>query len=130
MEIKKGTKLALALCLLPGIFLIVSGTMLLFAQESASTLYDMPLQDSPIVLGMGIRQLAIGLMIVILAVLRETRALGFIMIIGSIVPLSDFFIFSSTIGWVSALRHAGPVPIIFGLGIYLLFRTRNNGKHT
>ena len=115
------------LCLVPGIFLIVSGLMILFFPNSASLLFDIKNIDTlkePLALAMGIRQFSIGLMITVLVISKQLKALALIMLIGSIVPLTDFFIFRSSIGWVSSLRHAAPVPLIFGLGLYLTYLTR------
>ncbi len=115
------------LCLVPGIFLIVSGLMILFFPNSASLLFDIKNIDTlkePLALAIGIRQVSIGLMITVLVISKQLKALALIMLIGSIVPLTDFFIFRSSIGWVSSLRHAAPVPLIFGLGLYLTYLTR------
>ncbi|WP_018343193.1 DUF4267 domain-containing protein [Cytophaga aurantiaca] len=120
MKNPKGLKNAQYLCLFPGIFLIVSGSMLLLTAEAAQVIFDLQDLDSTLALAMGIRQLAMGVIIVMLALTRQLKALGLVMIIGAIVPITDFFIFSPIIGWVSALRHALAVPVILGLGFYLL----------
>jgi hypothetical protein len=112
------------LCVLAGTFLIVSGALLLFAHGAADVVFGMQgenaFQNSPLMSAMGIRQFAIGLMIVVLAALREWKPLGLAMVVGAIVPLVDFVIFAPVIGWASSLRHAAPVPVILRLGIYLL----------
>jgi len=113
--------------LLPGVFLIVSGLMILFFPNAASLLFDIKNIDTlkePMALAMGIRQFSIGLMITALVLSKQLKALGLIMLIGAIVPLTDFFIFSTSIGWVSSLRHLASVPLIFGLGLYLTYLTR------
>ena len=123
----RSIQIARYLCLLPGIFLVVSGTALLLFPNAAAAIFDVPapqLLENPAFLAMGIRQVAIGLMIVVLAGANQIKALGLIMLIGAIVPLSDYFIFAPSIGQISALRHAGPVPVIFGLGLYLLLASR------
>ena len=127
MTLTKNIKVAKYLCLLPGIFLIISGLMILLFPYSASLLFDIKNINTlkePMALAMGIRQFSIGLMITVLVLSNQLKALGLIMLIGAIVPLTDFFIFSSSIGWVSSLRHAAPVPLIFGLGQYLTYLTR------
>ena len=127
MTITKRIEVVKYLCLFPGIFLIVSGLLILFFPNSASLLFDIKNIDTlkqPMALAMGIRQLSIGLMITVLVLSKQLKALGLIMLIGAIVPLTDFFIFSASLGWVSSLRHAAPVPLIFGLGIYLTYLTR------
>lgn len=125
MILNKGTITAKYLCLFPGVFLIVSGLLILFLPNAAGTLFgisNIEQLKTPMALAMGTRQLAIGLMIAILALSNKVKALGIIMVIGAIVPLTDFFVFSVSIGWISALRHAAPVPLIAGLGIYLLVK--------
>ena len=127
MTTAKKIKIAQYLCLFPGIFLIVSGLMVLILPNSASPLYDIKNIDTlkqPMALAMGIRQFSIGLMITLLVVSNQLKALGLIMLIMAIVPLTDFFLFSPLIGWVSSLRHAVPVPLFFGLGLYLTYLTR------
>ncbi len=127
MTFTKEIKIAKYLCLFPGLFLIISGILILLLPNLASVLFDIndidKLQE-PISLAMGIRQLAIGLMITVLALTNQIKALAYIMLIGAIVPIADFFIFSSLIGWSSALRHAAPLPMIIGLGIYLRNKIR------
>jgi len=121
MKNPKGLKVAQNLCLLPGAFLVVSGAMLLLTLQTAQVVFDLKDLDNPLALGLGIRQLAIGAIIVMLALSRQVKSLGLVMVIGAIIPMSDFFIFSPVIGWVSALRHLAPVPLILGLGFYLLY---------
>lgn len=75
---------------------------------------------------MGTRPLAIGVMIVTLSLSNQTKALGYIMLIGGIVPLTCFLVFSQSIGVVSAMCHAAPVPFIFGLDFCLLSHLKND----
>lgn len=95
MKNPKGIKVAQYLCLLPGIFLIVSGSMLLLTIKTAEVLFDLQNLEDPLALGMGIRQLALGTIIVMLTLTRQLKALGLVMIIGAIIPMSDFFYFQS-----------------------------------
>lgn len=129
MKNPKSLKVAQNLCLLPGVFLVVSGSMLLLASKSAEVLFDLQNLDGTLALAMGIRQLAMGSIIVMLALTRQVKALGLVMVIGAIVPMSDFFIFSPIIGWESALRHLAAVPIILGLGFYLLHPLNHHYDH-
>jgi hypothetical protein len=107
-----------------GVFLVVSGTTLVFFKPVADVIFGVSGSASmvldPLSSEMGIRQLALGLIIFLLAVFREKNALGITMTIGWLVPLLDFVEFSHTIGVVSALRHGIPVPIVLGAGILLL----------
>ncbi|MDF1613243.1 DUF4267 domain-containing protein [Stygiobacter electus] len=114
------------MCLLPGIFLIVSGILLLFFPVPAQSLFDLPSVDflqKPIALAMGVRQFSIGLTITVLSLKKQAKALAYVMLIGAIVPLSDFIIFTPIIGILSALRHFATVPFIFGIGLYLLIKS-------
>lgn len=127
MTPNRGIRVARYLCLFSGVFLIVSGLMILLLPNSAGALFD--IEDieklkEPVALAMGIRQIAIGLMIAVLVLTNQIKALGFIMLIGGLVPLFDFLVFSPSIGWMSSLRHGATVPLILGLGIYLLYKTR------
>lgn len=122
----KKTNTVRLICLFPGLFLIVSGVLLMLFPDAAKTLYGMPdaqVFQQPVAYAMGVRQFALGLIICTLALARETRALGIVMMLGALVPLADFQIFRPVIGSLSALRHLATVPLIFGLGYYL-FRNR------
>lgn len=127
MTTAKKIEITKYLCLFPGVFLIVSGLLILLFPNWASVLFDIVDIDSlkePMALAMGIRQFSIGLMIAVLVFSNHPKALGLIMLIGAIIPLTDFFVFSTSIGWVSSLRHVAPVPFIFGLGLYLIYLTK------
>ncbi len=130
---EKNISIVRILCLLPGIFLIVSGIFLLFLPNLAQSLFDLPninVLKEPISLSMGVRQFSIGLTITILALAKQTKALAYVMLIGSIVPIADFIIFTPTIGMISSLRHFAPAPFIFGMGLYLLIQTQKNSLNT
>ena len=107
--------------------------MVFFFPIPTKTLFDLPdinILKEPIALSFGVRQLSIGLMITILAISDQTKALSYIMLIGSIVPFVDFIVFIPSIGFASALRHFGPISLILGLGIYLLIKLKEKStKH-
>ena len=122
-KMEKKINTARLLCLIPGVFLIVSGILLLFFPSASQTLFDLPdisVLQQPFALATGVRQFSIGLTITVFALTKQTKALAYIMLIGSVVPLADFFIFKPVIGAFSALRHLATAPFIFGLGLYLL----------
>ena len=131
MQTDRNIKLAALLCLLPAIFLIVSGILLLFMPVQAKALFDLPTIDvlkGPIALSLGIRQLVIGLLITIFSLTNQVKALAYVLVIGALVPLIDFIVFIPTIGVVSALRHLGSVPFILGLGFYLVIQFRKKDE--
>jgi len=104
MKEKSRGRIPLTLCVLVGLFLLMSGVLVLFVRPAAEALFDLhggnSISGNPLASAVGIRQLAIGSMIILLA----------------LVPLADFLSFSGQIGVVSALRHGGTVPLVAGLG--------------
>lgn len=124
MKNRRLVTISIALSFLVGLFLVVSGGMILWAHHAADILFDVnaknSFEHSPLVVQMGIRQLCIGLMIVSLSVSKHIKALGLVMIIGSLVPLADFASFSTIIGVASAMRHGVMVPVVFTLGLILI----------
>jgi len=121
-----GCAVSLVPSVLIGLFLIVSGGLLIWGQQAPAILFDMrggaTFESDPLTTAMGIRQFCIGLMIVSLASLRQTKALGVIMIIGALVPLADFISFIPRIGVLSAMRHGGIVPVVLAVGLFFLTR--------
>jgi hypothetical protein len=104
--------------------LTVSGLLLLFFRPGADWLFDLggahSLTSNSLAAEVGVRQTVIGLVIAVLAVLRERRALGVVMVLGWLVPLADFLDFAPVVGVVSALRHGATVPVVLVTGIALL----------
>ncbi len=132
MEAKTKTSIILVISYLPGLFLVISGLLLIFAPTTADALFGhkgmSSIDDNSLAASLGVRQLAIGLMIVILAIFRQVKALGLIMIVGSIVPLVDFIAFYPIAGLLSTMRHVVVFPIVLVFGIYLLILEKAN-KH-
>jgi hypothetical protein len=113
---------------LVGLFLVVSGIALVFFKPVADLIFGTTgtasMVSDALSSEMGIRQLALGLVIFVFAVLREKKALGITMAIGWLVPLLDFVEFSRTLGVVSALRHGIPALIVLLVGSFLLIAKR------
>lgn len=113
------------LCLIPGIFLVVSGGLILLAPNAANALFDLDAQngfvENSLADTVGIRQLSIGLIICLLSLFRQTKALGIVMVAGSIIPLTDFLDFLPSLGILSAMRHGATVPVLWALGLVLLW---------
>jgi hypothetical protein len=72
--------------------------------------------------GLGTRQLAIGLIIIALALGRKAAALGTVLLIGSIVPIGDFAIAGKAFGYAAAIRHLITLPFSLILGLVLVRR--------
>ncbi|MBI4725071.1 MAG: DUF4267 domain-containing protein [Rhodomicrobium sp.] len=78
------------------------------------------LADLELAPGMGVRQLAIGLTIVALAFMRQAKALGAVLLIGSLVPIGDFAIAGKALGYTAAVRHLITLPFSLILGLVLV----------
>ena len=124
MKDRSRGNITLTLCIIVGLFLFASGIFALFIQSAADVVFDLhgdnSISGNTLAGAFGIRQLAIGSMIIVFALLRQFKGLGIVMLVGAIVPLADFLLFSAQIGVVSALRHGMMVPAILGIGVYLL----------
>jgi hypothetical protein len=72
--------------------------------------------------GVGTRQLAIGLIIIVFALRRQAAALGMVLLIGSIVPVGDFTIAGKAFGYAAAIRHLITLPFSLILGLVLVRR--------
>ena len=72
--------------------------------------------------GLGLRQFAIGLIIVVLAMGRQARPLGAVLLIGSLIPIGDFAIAGKAFGYAAAIRHLITLPFSLLLGIALVRR--------
>ena len=71
-----------------------------------------------------IRQAYIGALIILLALVREQRALGALLVTASVVPAADFLLALKAPdgGFGKALRHAPSVPLVVALGLHFLRR--------
>ncbi len=72
----------------------------------------------------GVREAYLGALILLLALLRERRALGALLLAASVVPAADFLLALKAHGGslVKALRHAPSVPLVVALGLHFLGR--------
>ena len=70
--------------------------------------------------GIGVRQLVLGLIIVLLAIRRDASALGATLLLGSLIPLADFVIAGKALGYGAAIRHLITLPFSLLLGIALV----------
>jgi Domain of unknown function (DUF4267) len=117
--------MALILAGLFGLLVSLIGLALIASPFSAVQAFGIDpshMADLEIAPGMGVRQLAIGLTIVVLAAMRKARALGTVLLIGSIVPIGDFAIAGNTLGYAAAVRHLIPLPFSLILGLVLVRR--------
>ena len=117
--------MALVLAGLLGAFLSLVGVALIASPFSAVQAFGIDpshMADIGLAPGMGVRELALGLTIVALAAMRKARALGVVLLIGSIVPLGDFAIAGKALGYAAAVRHLMTLPFSLILGLILVRR--------
>ncbi len=115
--------MALILAGLFGIFVSLVGVALIVSPAGAVQAFGIDpshLADLALAPGLGLRQLAIGLTVVVLAMAREARSLGALLLIGSIVPVGDFAIAGKAFGYAAAVRHLITLPFSLGLGLVLV----------
>ncbi|MES2799868.1 MAG: DUF4267 domain-containing protein [Bacteroidota bacterium] len=112
---------AVLLSILVAFFLVISGLLLLFSPHYSGLLYDvtdLERMNTSITWAMGIRQLVLGVMFIALIYFKQFKAFGIVLLAGSLIPFTDFFLFCNETGWLSALRHLASIPILIGLGMY------------
>ncbi len=117
--------MALILAGLLGLFISLVGAALIaspFNSVQAFGIDPSHMADLELAPGMGVRELAIGLTIVALALMREAKALGALLLIGSIIPVSDFAIAGKALGYAPAVRHLVTLPFSLILGLVLVRR--------
>jgi hypothetical protein len=117
--------MALILAGLLGVFISLTGGWLIASPFNAVQAFGIDpshMADLGLAPGMGVRQLAIGLTIVALALMRKASALGALLLIGSIVPAGDFAIAGKALGYAAAARHLITVPFSLLLGLALIRR--------
>ncbi len=115
--------MALVLAALLGLFMSLIGVARIASPFSAVQAFGIDpshMADIGLAPGMGVRELAIGLMIVALAAMRKARALGAVLLIASIVPVGDFAIANKALGYAAAARHLMTLPFSLILGLVLV----------
>jgi hypothetical protein len=117
--------MALILAGLLGVFVSLVGLELTVSPFNAVQAFGIDpshMADLELAPGLGMRQLAIGLMIVALALMRKAQALGAMLLIGSIIPIGDFAIAGKAFGHAAAVRHLITLPFSLVLGLVLVRR--------
>jgi hypothetical protein len=115
--------MALILAGLLGVFISLVGLALIASPFNAVQAFGIDpshMADLELAPGMGVRELALGLTIVALALMRKASALGAVLLIGSIVPIGDFAIAGKALGYGAAVRHLITLPFSLILGLVLV----------
>ncbi len=117
--------MALILAGLLGVFAALFGVWLISSPFNAVQTFGIDpshMADIGLAPGLGVRDLALGLIIIGFAVARQAKALGAILLIGSIVPVGDFAIAGKAFGYAAAARHLITLPFSLILGLILVRR--------
>ncbi len=115
--------MALILSALYGLFLSAVGAAFILSPRSAVQIFGIdPTHLADIALSpiAGARELALGLVIVVLAIAREQRAAGLALVVSMVVPVMDFVLASRLIGPEVAWRHLVVAAVALMLGLLVL----------
>ena len=78
------------------------------------------LADIALAPGLGVRDVALGLIIIGFALARKPAATGAALLITSIVPIGDYAIAGKAFGYAAAVRHLITLPFLIILGLILV----------
>jgi hypothetical protein len=115
--------MALILAGLFGAFISLLGAALIMSPAGAVQAFGIDpshMADIGLAPLMGVRELALGLTILALAFMRQARALGAVLLIGSIIQAGDFAIAGRALGYAAASRHLITLPVSLILGLVLV----------
>jgi hypothetical protein len=117
---------AIALAALLGIGLTLMGLRFLLAPEASATGFGVPASATgdagPYLSTKGIRDMASGLFIVALLAARQPYALGWLLLVATVIPLGDMAIVLSHHGSpaIAYGMHGGAVLVLVVTGVLLL----------
>lgn len=109
-----------------GAALVACGVLFLLVPPAGLWLFGLPDGDERLLALVGVRQVAFGLTMLLLAALRESRALAILLLAGMVVPVVDGIVVWLSTSPVAALRHLGAIPVQLAVGLTLL-RGRSDG---
>jgi hypothetical protein len=115
--------MALIFAGLLGVFLCLIGAALIWAPANAVQAFGIDpshLADIALAPGLGVRDIALGLLILGFAVARNGAAAGAALLITAIVPIGDFVIAGKAVGYAAAIRHLIAVPFLIVPGLMLV----------
>jgi hypothetical protein len=117
--------MALIFAGLLGAFLCLIGAALIWAPVNAVQAFGIDpshLADIALAPGLGVRDIALGLLVLGFALARNKVAVGAVLLVTAIVPIGDFVIAGKAVGYSAAVRHLIAVPFLAGLGLVLVRR--------
>lgn len=122
MQRRWSASLPFRFCLLVGLILLGLGALIALAPELGKRAFGFAGHSDGFQLVAGVRTSYLGLVVLLLAVARERRALGILLTSLALNPLADFLIvltLPSSSFWGAAVHLPGMV-ITLALGVYLL----------
>jgi hypothetical protein len=117
--------MALIFAGLLGVLLCLVGAALIWAPVNAVQAFGIDpshMADIALAPGLGVRDIALGLLILGFAVARNKGAAGAALLATAIVPIGDFLIAGKVVGYAAAVRHLVAVPFLLVLGLLLVRR--------
>jgi hypothetical protein len=115
--------MALILAGLLGVFISLAGAWFITSPFKAVQTFGVDpshLADIALAPGLGVRDVALGLIIISFALARKPAATGAALLITSIVPIGDYAIAGKAIGYAAAARHLIALPFLVILGLILV----------
>ena len=115
--------MALILAGLLGVFISLVGAWFITSPFNAVQAFGVDpshLADIALAPGLGVRDVALGLIIIGFALARKPGATGAALLITSIVPIGDFAIAGKAFGYAAAVRHLITLPFLVILGLILV----------
>jgi hypothetical protein len=120
------------LCVMLSVFFFYVGFLLILNPEAGERFFGLSLDgadNDSFHFTTGIRQIYLGVIILVLLWLRQFRALGFLLLTIPMIPITDFLIvFTAPDGslW-EAFPHLSGL-LVIGLGVYFIRSHRTRGK--
>ncbi|HWJ20588.1 MAG TPA: DUF4267 domain-containing protein [Geobacterales bacterium] len=115
--------MALILAGLLGVFISFLGVWFITSPFNAVQAFGVDpshLADIALAPGLGVRDVALGLIIIAFALARKPAATGTALLITSIVPIGDYVIAGKAFGYAGAIRHLIALPFLLILGLALV----------
>jgi uncharacterized protein DUF4267 len=115
--------MALILAGLLGVFISLAGAWFITSPFNAVQAFGVDpshLADIALAPGLGVRDIALGLIIIGFALARKPAATGAALLITSIVPIGDYAIAGKAFGYTAAVRHLITLPFLIILGLILV----------
>ncbi len=115
--------MALILAGVLGLFLCLIGAALILSPFKAVQAFGIDpshLADIALAPGLGVRDIALGLLILAFAAARKPASTGAALLVTAIVPLGDFAIAGKAMGYAAAAKHLIAAPFLIVLGLILV----------